>query len=80
MHRADVKEPVSEFHSATMTRVRGCDRGNRGVGASKGIYKGDKGKGAAVALYPIITLAAILRGLLFPNVGVTGESFNTFRF
>ena len=48
--------------------------------SSKGIYKGDKGKGAAVALYPIITLAAILRGLPFPNVGGTGESFNTFRY
>ena len=71
---------MSEFHSATMTRVRGCDHGNRGGGGLvRGLYKGDKGKGAAVALYPIITLAAILRGLPFPNVGGTGESFNTFR-
>ena len=69
---------MSEFHSATMTRVRGCDRGNRGGGLVRGLYKGDKGKGAAVALYPIITLAAILRGLPFPNVGGTGESFNKF--
>ena len=46
-------------------------------GVNKGISKGDKGKGAAVALYPIITLAAILRGLPFPNVGGTGGSLST---
>ena len=62
-----------------MTRVSLVDvTAVTGGPVGKGIYKGDKGKGAAVALYPIITLAVILWGLPFPNAGATGESFNTF--
>ena len=69
---------MSEFHSATMTRVRRCDRGNRGGGGLvRGLYKGDKGKGAAVALYPIITLAAPYSGGFHSQMLVEPGSLST---